>query len=341
MPTVEDRSRYQSDFGVSWPRLPVLVAAALLTAVVVAWGLKFVYVHNWYLIMLVPLAGGGVLAGVLYLMVGWAHCRNCWLAAVIGVVAGTITYLGCYQFCLMDLLPPGAGWRVDLLPRFIGAADANRRSRGRCQAPDESTTQETRGLHELLLLRHGAFDGCGGGHGDRLDPVSSGLLRGVGPMDAAGNGPAGAPLRRELPRRPRQRHVAAIRRPDIPRRRPAVVQRPHPRIRRAGRRLGLRVPVLRFLRGLSPVPVVVPALALPASGAATGGTGMGRGAGAAAALSQNVPAAGDPARRIAPHPGTGHDRAESRAPGRRKRRDQSRPGTLSQAQSREKDMPCA
>jgi hypothetical protein len=119
MPTVEDRSRYQSDFGISWPRLPVLVAAALLTAVVVAWGLKFTYVHNWYLIMLVPLAGGGLLAGVLYALVGWAHCRNSWLAAVVGVLAGLIAYLGYYQFCLMDLLPPGVGWRVDLLPKFI------------------------------------------------------------------------------------------------------------------------------------------------------------------------------------------------------------------------------
>ncbi|HEY7326847.1 MAG TPA: hypothetical protein VH592_04365 [Gemmataceae bacterium] len=119
MPTVEERSRYESDFGVSWLRLPVLVAGALLAAVAVAWGLKLAFVHGWYLIILLPVAGGAALAGVLYVLVGWTHCRNYWLAGSIGVLVGLIAYLGYYHLCLMDLLPPGNAWRVDVLPKYI------------------------------------------------------------------------------------------------------------------------------------------------------------------------------------------------------------------------------
>src|SRR5262249_37383356 len=119
MPTVEERARYQSDFGVSWLRLPILTAIALVTAIAVAWCLKSALVHGWYLIILVPGVGGALLAGVLYALVGWAHCRNCWLASAIAVVAGLVTYLGYYHFALVDALPAGNAWRVDLLPEYI------------------------------------------------------------------------------------------------------------------------------------------------------------------------------------------------------------------------------
>ena len=40
MPAVEERSRYQSDFGVSWLRLPILTAVALLTAIALEFWLR-------------------------------------------------------------------------------------------------------------------------------------------------------------------------------------------------------------------------------------------------------------------------------------------------------------
>jgi hypothetical protein len=119
MPTVQERARYQSDFGVSWLRLPILVVVALLTAVAVAWCFKFALVHGWYLIILLPAMGGAILAGVLYALTGWAHCRNCWLAGGVATIVGLLTYLGYYHFCLIDELPPGNAWRVDLLPEYI------------------------------------------------------------------------------------------------------------------------------------------------------------------------------------------------------------------------------
>lgn len=119
MPTVDERSSYQSDFGVSWLRLPALFAGALLTALAIALCLKFAFSLGWYLIILLPAVGGLALGGALHVLVGWTHCRNHWLAGCVGVLAGLIAYLGYYHFCLIDLLPPGNAWRVDLLPKYI------------------------------------------------------------------------------------------------------------------------------------------------------------------------------------------------------------------------------
>jgi len=119
MLAVEDRVRYEPGFGVDGLRLPALIVLAPLAALGVAWCLKSAFVHGWYLIFLLPVLGGLVLGGVLYALVGWSHCRNRWLAGAVGILAGLIGYLGYYELCLLDLLPPPLAGRVDLLPRYI------------------------------------------------------------------------------------------------------------------------------------------------------------------------------------------------------------------------------
>jgi hypothetical protein len=104
---------------MTWPLLPVVMAGALAAAIGVAWLLKFSFVHGWYLIILSAGIGGAVLGGVLFALVGWSRCRNPWLAGSLGVVAGLVAYVGYYQLCLADFLPPGGVGRVDLLPRYI------------------------------------------------------------------------------------------------------------------------------------------------------------------------------------------------------------------------------
>lgn len=119
MLTVEERPRYQSDFGVSWLRLPVAVAGMLLAATMLACSLKLVYTLGWYLNYLMALGSGLSLGGILIVLVDWTRCRNHWLAGSMGVIAGLVTYLGYYHIGLMDSLPPGNAWRVNLLPKYV------------------------------------------------------------------------------------------------------------------------------------------------------------------------------------------------------------------------------
>lgn len=119
MLSIEERSRYQSDLGDSWLRLPVLFAGPLLAAGVSACFLTFVYTVGWYLMLLWALGFGFLLGGVLFVLVDWTHCRNCWLAGGVGITAGLFAYLGYYHLCLVDLLPPGNAWRGDLLPKYV------------------------------------------------------------------------------------------------------------------------------------------------------------------------------------------------------------------------------
>src|SRR5438309_9807139 len=70
---LDDRPRYESGFGIAWPRLPALVVGALAAAAGVAWLLKFAYVYHWYLIILLPCAGGALLGGALFALVGWTR----------------------------------------------------------------------------------------------------------------------------------------------------------------------------------------------------------------------------------------------------------------------------
>ncbi|MCI0381338.1 MAG: hypothetical protein L0215_27455 [Gemmataceae bacterium] len=116
---LSNRSHYEPGLGVSWARLPLLLAVALLTAAGLAWLLKFAYFANFYLIMLWAFLAGMALGGVLYGFVGLCHLRNRWLAACIGIGAGLVAYFGYYQLCFAEFAPPGGVWRVDFLPKYI------------------------------------------------------------------------------------------------------------------------------------------------------------------------------------------------------------------------------
>ncbi len=71
--------------------------------------------------MLAPAVVGAVIAGVTYLAVGWAKCRNRWLAACVGALAGAAAFLGYFYVSMLHILPPGNAHRIDLFPDFIVA----------------------------------------------------------------------------------------------------------------------------------------------------------------------------------------------------------------------------
>src|SRR5260370_40034248 len=113
MTALNHREQYQSDQGLWAPGLPVLVAGPLLAAIGVAWGPKFLYFHDWCLLVLGPVVLGLLLGGVLALLVAWSQCRNSLLAGGLGVLAGLIAYLGYYHLCLLHELPVKDAARVD------------------------------------------------------------------------------------------------------------------------------------------------------------------------------------------------------------------------------------
>jgi hypothetical protein len=113
------RAQYRSDFSAAWQYLPISIAIIVLAAVGLAWFMNLAYDYGWYLIILLPFLCSLALAGVIYAMVAWCRCRNRWLAGAVGVLAGLVCYLGFYDFGLREMLPPGIGWRIEMLPNYI------------------------------------------------------------------------------------------------------------------------------------------------------------------------------------------------------------------------------
>src|SRR5688572_22509659 len=117
-----ERPRYESDNSVSAARFPFLLIVPFVAAIVVAWILKTAFFGGWYILALVPGVAGFILGGVVYGMVGLSHCRNAWLGALVGLLAGLVGFLGYYHLCMLDEpLGPDEVWRVDLLPAYIQA----------------------------------------------------------------------------------------------------------------------------------------------------------------------------------------------------------------------------
>jgi hypothetical protein len=125
MVPLEERPRYESDLGMTWSLLPIVMVGAFAAAVGVAWLLKTAYILGWYLYILFPAVGGAILGGVLYALLGWSRCRNQWLAGSLGIVAGLIAYLGYFQLAMTHRLPLRFVGRVDWLPRYIVARMQN------------------------------------------------------------------------------------------------------------------------------------------------------------------------------------------------------------------------
>src|SRR5262245_16228309 len=97
-----ERPRYRSDNGVSAFGIPIMLVTLSVAALAVAWLMKWIFVNNWYLIFVVPVCGGLLLAGVMWALVAVTRCRNRWLAGGFGALAGVAAFLGHYQLTLLD-----------------------------------------------------------------------------------------------------------------------------------------------------------------------------------------------------------------------------------------------
>jgi hypothetical protein len=96
-----------------WTLLSLAVAAGMGVLLYLA------YMGGFYLIMIAPLLGALVGAGIVYLAVRQAHCRNRVLAGALGLVAGMVLYLGYYDAGLVNAIGLRNAHRVDVLPLYV------------------------------------------------------------------------------------------------------------------------------------------------------------------------------------------------------------------------------
>lgn len=90
------------------------LAGLLISAIMV--GCRMI---GFYLLILVPLIAGGIAGWLGTLVVQRSHCRNVFLAGVLGFLIGSVAYLGHYHLDLLRLIGVDHWHRVDILPHYI------------------------------------------------------------------------------------------------------------------------------------------------------------------------------------------------------------------------------
>ena len=114
--TVEPR--YSSSGKIGWAFLPLSIGVLGISAGL-AFVLYFASRHGFYFIFIAPLLAALVQAGILLLAVSWGHCRSPLVAALLGVVAGLVLYLGRYHIDMISRFGLTAAWKFQVLPRYI------------------------------------------------------------------------------------------------------------------------------------------------------------------------------------------------------------------------------
>lgn len=113
-----DRQVYRCSGGMRpisflWGACMSILAGVLISAVMV--GCRMI---GFYL-LLVPLIAGGIAGWLGMLVVQRSHCRNVFLAGVLGFLIGAVAYLGHYHLDLLQLIGIDNWHRVDILPSYI------------------------------------------------------------------------------------------------------------------------------------------------------------------------------------------------------------------------------
>ena len=117
------RNRYRRSGKVGWAFFLPWSLVALAAGLVMAVCLYLAYRWGWYYLVVAPAVAALPVAGVIRLAVSRAHCRNRFVAGLLGLVVAVLLYLGYFyvDFVVeaMPIIGPEAFSRVDLLPHFI------------------------------------------------------------------------------------------------------------------------------------------------------------------------------------------------------------------------------
>src|SRR4051812_16856027 len=102
------RETYKSSGRVSWGRLVFWLALSSPLAVLAGYGLCAAFRGGCYVLFLVPLVGGLLAGGTAWLTVAAGRCRNRWVGAGAGLVAGLVALISYLQFDLAHEAGPGS-----------------------------------------------------------------------------------------------------------------------------------------------------------------------------------------------------------------------------------------
>jgi hypothetical protein len=114
-----DRDFYRSSGRADWGKLVLCEAGLILVAASGAVLTHLVDRYLFHLLIIMPLFSGFALGVLGDAMVEASRCRNRWLAAAGGLLAGCVLFFGTYYVELIWALK-GRGWtRFDLIPDVI------------------------------------------------------------------------------------------------------------------------------------------------------------------------------------------------------------------------------
>ncbi len=99
--------------------LTIALPISLLGSFVLAFALAGVFRWGFYLFVIVPLFAGGILGWQASSLFRFAHCRNPYVAAGLGVFLASVMFLGSFHAYLVISRGVRVLTRVDLLPTVI------------------------------------------------------------------------------------------------------------------------------------------------------------------------------------------------------------------------------
>ncbi len=113
------RETYQSTGRVSWGRLAVAFVLSSPLALMAGCLLCVAFRNGFFLLFLIPLLAGVLAGGTALIAVSAGRCRNRWVGAAVGLVAGLVALVSYYQFDLAYEAGGEALYRLDLLARHV------------------------------------------------------------------------------------------------------------------------------------------------------------------------------------------------------------------------------
>jgi hypothetical protein len=116
---LSSRETYRPSGRVNWGRLALGLVLSSPLALLAGGILDAVFRGGLYVVFLVPLFAGLLAGGAAWLTVSAGRCRNRWVGAAVGLVAGLVGLVSSYQFDLAWEAGPEHLYRLDLLPAHV------------------------------------------------------------------------------------------------------------------------------------------------------------------------------------------------------------------------------